>query len=360
MPIFGSIDPMTGFAEEAERKARQQRMIRAFGLVLLTFIFGTLGFYQLTDGAYRLLDCLYATVLTVSTVGFREVIPVRESDALTIYTILLIMFGGGALLYFLSSITAVVIEGDLQFAFWRRRMQAAVNELDNHVVVAGAGRTGMFAARELHGAGTKMVIVDNKYERIETLLTEFGEDMPHVPGDALDEATLLAAGIERARGIIASLPDDRDNLFLCLTARQLNPKLRIIAKVYNTQGVEKFRRVGVDAVVSPALMGGRRMASEMVQPEVVSFLGALLASNQASLALNELRIEPDSPVAGQTLRSANLRSHTNCLVLALKHDNEDYIYNPGPDAVLEANTGLLALGEPKELNELRSLLSPIR
>ncbi len=239
-------------------------------------------------------------------------------------------------------------------------MQAAINGLDNHIVVAGAGRTGMFALRELHGAKTQMVVVENKPERIGMLLNEFGEDVPHVPGDALEESTLLTAGIERARGLIASLHDDRDNLYLCLTARQLNPKLRIIAKVYNTQGVEKFRRVGVDAVVSPALMGGRRMASEMVQPEVVSFLGALLASNQASLALNELRIHPDSPVAGQTLKSANLRSHTNCLVLGLKNDNEGYTYNPGPDAVLEANTGVLALGEPGELEELRSLLGPIR
>jgi voltage-gated potassium channel len=180
---------MEGFAEEAGRRGRQLRVFRATGLVMMIFVIGTVGFYYLTDGTYRLLDYLYATVLTVSTVGFREIIPIRESDALTIFTIFLILFGGGTLLYFLSSITAVVIEGDLQFAFWRRRMQAAIKGLDNHVVVAGAGRTGMFALRELHDADTKMVIVENSPERLEVLLNEFGEDMPHVPGDALEESS---------------------------------------------------------------------------------------------------------------------------------------------------------------------------
>ncbi|MBR56657.1 MAG: hypothetical protein CMH54_01220, partial [Myxococcales bacterium] len=225
------MSPLRGKAAEAERKARQGRVTRAALLVCMVLLTGTYGYYELTNYTVSLLDCLYATILTVSTVGFQEVIPIRESDALTWFTIALIFFGGGSLLYFVTSITAMVIEGDLLYRFWRRRMLRTIENLNHHIVVCGAGRSGMHTIRELRSEGTPIVVIDVDPGRIEIVLQEFGEIMPHLVGDALEEQVLRAAGIDRADGLIAALHDDRDNLYLSLSARQLNPDLRIVAKV---------------------------------------------------------------------------------------------------------------------------------
>ncbi len=355
--FFRLMSPLRRKAAEAEREARQGRTTRAALLICLVLFAGTYGYYELTDHTISLLDCLYATVLTVSTVGFQEVIPIRESDALIWFTIGLITFGGGSLLYFVTSITAMVIEGDLLYRFWRRRMLRRIDNLNHHIVVCGAGRSGMHTIRELRSEGTSLVVIDMDPTRIEIVLQEFGDILPHLVGDALEEQVLRAAGIDRADGLIAALHDDRDNLYLSLSARQLNADLRIVAKVDEAFGADKFRRVGVDGIVSPALMGGRRMASEMVRPEVASFVGSLHAATDNSLSLAEINIPYDGPYANISLREADLRSQANCLVVGARSKvSGPYVYNPLPDERLHPGGSILALGDPEGLAHLRALL----
>ena len=346
-----------GIAAEAERKERIRRAYRAAGVVLLVVTYGTVGYRFLTSGTYSWLESLYMTMLTLSTIGFEEVIPVKDSRVMMAFTLSVMCLGIGSLVYFLSSLTAMVVEGDLLYRLWRRRMMRSIDELEDHVVVAGAGRSGIHAVRELRQAGTPIVVVERDADRMEHLLAEFGEDLPHLVGDALEDAMLITAGIERARGLIATLHEDRDNLFLCLSARQLKPALRIVSKVDEAASAAKFRRVGVDSVVSPARMGGDRIAHEMIQPGVTSFIDTLLGPHGEILVL-ELEVSQGSAVAGQSIRDSALGTRTHCLVLGIRdHGEEHYRFNPPAGVVLQPGSTLMALGDAEQLGLLRGLLT---
>ncbi|MFQ5600095.1 MAG: potassium channel family protein [Candidatus Krumholzibacteriia bacterium] len=351
---LAAVGKLTG---ETEMHERRLRVVRAAFLILLVLILGSLGFYQLTGGRHSLLECLYMTVITVSTVGFREVIPARESEAVTVFTILLTLFGVGAVLYFLTTLTTMIVEGDLQYGFWRRRLEKKIQGLRNHVLVVGAGRCGGQVVRELWHSGAPLVVLELDPARVELLASELRIEFPFVLGDALEDANLRAAGIERARGLIAALHEDRDNLFLSLSARQLNPSLRIVAKVDDRSSFEKFERVGVNAVVSPPMMGGRHLVSEMLRPDVATFVDGLLRVTESAPALSELGIAEDAPVAGRSLGEADLRAKTHCLILGIRAQSSSfYTYNPGPQEMLQPGSSVIALGDMVALERLRGLL----
>ncbi len=344
-----------------ERYERSMRVVRATSLVIMVLVVGTLGYWSLTDHLYTLLTCLYMTVITVSTVGFNEVLPVSESPQLQLFTVGLILFGGGSLLYFLSSFTALVIEGDLAYTLWRRKMDKNLATLSDHIVVAGAGRSGIHVIRELFETDADVVVIDFDSERVDQLLAEFGDTQRVVAGDALEEAVLRSAGLERARGLIAVLHDDRDNLFLCLQARHINPHLRIVAKVDEAASAAMFSKVGVDALVSPAAIGGRRLASEMLTPHLASFADALMAPGQ-QVQLTELRVDSRSPVAGLTLGDASEHpsmASIHCRVVGLRvRLDAPFDYEPGRNAVLTAGGSVVAVGNAEELRSLRLVLQP--
>lgn len=351
----------TGFRADAAMHQRRLRVIRAAGIFSLVLALGSLGYYLLSGGRYSFLECVYMTVTTVSTVGFDEVVPVSGSFGLTLFTILLILFGVGTVLYFLTALTAMIVEGDLPHRFWRRQMEKRIQNLRDHFIVVGAGRSGGQVVREFVHAGAPFVVVDLDPARIEVLTTEFHVDFPFVLGDGLEDAILRAAGIERARGLVAALHEDRDNLFLSLTARQLNPELRVVAKVDEQTSFEKFEKVGVNAVVSPPVMGGRHLASELMRPDVATFLDGLLRVTESTPALTELQVARHASVAGRSLADADLRSHTNCLILGIRDDPDlFYTYNPGPEVALSPGSHVIALGDPVALEKLRHLLQPDR
>jgi voltage-gated potassium channel len=325
--------------------------------VLLVLVLGTMGFEVLTQGAHTLFDCFYMTVMTVSTAGFREVIPIGDSRSLQLFTVGLILFGGGSILYFLSSFTAMVIEGDLAFGFWRRHMERRLGSVREHVIVAGSGRSGVHVLRELVRSNVLVVAIDTDPERIDTLLGEFGESLIVVVGDALEESVLRTAGLDRARGIIACLHDDRDNLFLCLTARQQGHRARIVAKVDDPQTAEKFRKVGVDAVVSPGVLGGRRLVSEMITPEMSSFADALMAPKE-QLKLSEVTVGERAPMVGRTISEIRAAAERNCVVIGLRIKGAStFVYQPPSSERLEAGSTLIVLAEHQDLGRLERLLA---
>jgi voltage-gated potassium channel len=336
---------------------RRMRVVRAAIALGVVFVLGTVGFYLITHESYSLLECLYMTVITVSTVGFREVIPPRESETLIVFTIFLTMFGVGTGLYFFTALASMVVENDLPHRFWRRRMEKKIQSLNDHIIVVGAGSSGGHVVRELFHAGSPFLVVERDPSRIAALTTELHMDFPFVVGDGLEDSTLLSAGIETARGLMATLHEDRDNLYLCLSARQLNPQLRLVAKADDRSSFEKFERIGVNAVVSPSVMGGRHLASEMLRPDVASFVDGLLRVTESAPALSELEVGDGAAAAGNSLAEADLRSRTNCLILGIR-DNSDsfYTYNPGPEVCLKPGSSVIALGDPVALESLRNLL----
>jgi len=346
---------------ERDHRHRQLRALRAFALVLLVLIGGTLGFYYLTDEDTNLLTCLYMTVITVSTVGFNEAVPVNEHEDLMVFTILVSLFGVGTVLYFFTTLTSMVVENDLRHRLWRRRMHKVIANLEKHTIVVGAGRCGREAIRELHEAGIPLVVVEQNVEHIDGLSIELSYEVPHVIGDALEDTTLVAAGIHRASGLIATLHEDRDNLFLSLSAKQLNPKLKVVAKADDRASFGKFKRVGVNAIVSPPVMGGRHLVSELIRPEVATFVDRLLSVTESAPALVEVDVGADSSLVGQTLGQADLRSKVNCLIVGLKGpDDAFFLYNPGIDQVFTENMRVIALGDLVALERLRSLMGSQR
>lgn len=346
---------LDGIAHEAERRGRQLRVFRAAVLMLLMIAVGTAGFSLLTRGAHSLIDCFYMTVITISTVGFGEAIPIQGYPDRQLYTAVLVIFGGGSLVYFLSAFTAMVVEGDVFFTLWRRRMGKRLEQLTDHVIVAGVGRNGGYVVEELVDAGTPTLAIDNNPAHIDDVLTKHPQCLVIV-GDAIDEATLAAAGLDRARALVAVLPDDRDNLLLVLTARQLCKEVHIVAKCEDERNLEKLERVGASRVVSPTKMGGHRMASEVLRPHLVRLTESMYRGEGQHI-IQSVRLVQGSEFEGQTVRAFVLEDTSGCNLLGLREPEDDIVrYHPGLDKVLVAGSEVTAVGTPQQLASLRQAL----
>ncbi len=324
------------------------------------FVVGTLGYYLLGQGEWNLLDCAYMTAITLSTVGYREVVPVADSPSGQLFTIVLVFVGVGALLYFASTIMAFVIEGELSDLLGRKRMDKRLRQISEHVIVCGVGRTGAQAAVQLHRGGYKVVLVDREEAAIRAFLARGEMQADYVLGDATEEAVLSRAGIERAFGVIAALDTDHANLYVVLSAHRHKADLRIVSKVSDRSVGDKFRQVGADAVVSPTEIGGRRLFSEMTQPAITAFLEGLLLPKSFDLHVKELALQAGSRLVGRTLAEADLRRQVgNLLILAIKDPGEaDFRYNPQSSCVLTAGSTLIVMGAKAELEHLRTLAAP--
>ena len=271
-------------------------------------------------------------------------------------TISLIILGSGTLLYFISSLTALIVEGDLQGILRRRSMERAIGTLSEHVILCGIGTTGWHIATELRAVGVPFVVVDADHERIDELNAEFGDELLFVCGDATDDHVLDLAGVQRARGVISALNDDKANLFVTISARALNPTARIVAKSIEPSTERKLRRAGADAVVAPNYIGGVRLFSEMVSPKTVAFLDRIVQfGGGISVGLEAIDVPAESPLVGQRLAETDIRE-AGALVVAVHRADGDYVYNPGGEHMLEAGDSLIVLAESKDATRLRSSL----
>ena len=331
-----------------------RRAVIAVGMIALIFLGGAVGYQFLGAGRWAWSDSLYMTALTISTVGFREVVPVGDDPVLRAYTVVLIFAGGGSMVYLLSIVTAFLVEGDLNQIIRRRRMDKEIAGMHDHYVVCGVGRNGEHAAARLLAEGLRVVLIDRSEDQVRAFVERTGQRTAFVVGDATDEAVLARAGVERARGLVAALPDDPDNIFLILSARGVNPRLRIVSKVNEKRSRDKFLQVGADAVVSPAAMGGLRMFSEMVRPGVVSFLDTALHEAAEGLAMDEVVVGAGSDLDGVRLADSEIRRRLNLLVVGVRDAGSGrFTYNPGPDVVLAAGMTLILLGPTASIAEIR-------
>jgi voltage-gated potassium channel len=333
------------------------RRLGIAAVVLTTLIAsGTLGFYHLGQGRWSLGDCFFMTVITLSTVGFGELSNMSQVPGARMLTVALIAGGIGALAYVQSNLTALLVEGLIGKAWRKNRMRKLIEQISNHVVVAGAGSTGRHVVEELMQTDTKVVVVDQNQEQLERLNEEVcNGKLLYVLGDATSDQVLLAAGITRARGLVAALTHDKDNLFVTLSARGLNERARIVSKVTEDAAAQKMIRAGASAVVSPTLIGGRRMASELVRPDVVQFFDQMLRDNEHNLRLEEVRIGKGSKLAEIMLRDTPIRKETRALVVAVKDHEGKFHYNPEPDHRLHAGNILVVMADAENVAKLRAL-----
>jgi voltage-gated potassium channel len=235
-------------------------------------------------------------------------------------------------------------------------MDRNIASLAEHVVVAGCGSTGRHVVEELLATRTPFVVIDRDRDQLELLNQELGGRVLFLIGDATHDHALLEAGIARASGLIAALTHDRDNLYVTLSARTLNPRARIVAKVVELEAVPKMLRAGANATVSPNTIGGMRMASEIVRPSVVEFLDQMLRDRDKSVRIEEAAVPPGSHLIGLKLKDAPIHESTNTLVVALREPGGEIRYNPGRDLILQAGTVLIVLGEVGDIQRLRAFV----
>ena len=337
-------------------RAPLRQVVRPTAVLLGIWGVGTLGYWLLGAGLWSWMDCAYMTAITMSTVGFREAVPIGHDPLLRGYTIALILVGTGSMVYLLSNITAFFVEGELNEAIRRRRMERKTQRMRNHYVVCGVGRNGEYAAKQMAEGGHPLVVIDRSETAIQSFLELVGHEVPYVVGDATDEAVLQHAGLAHADGLIAALAEDQDNIFLALSARELNPDIRIVAKCNEPRSQRKFNQVGVRQVVHPSAMGGNRMYQEMIRPQVTNFVDGLLLNGGEDLVIDEVPVMAGSELAGQRLADSEIRTRTNVLIIGVRSmESSVFAYNPGPDFRLEEGATLIALGTRKSLTGLAEM-----
>ena len=317
--------------------------------VAAVFAVGVAG-YRIIEG-WSLFDSLYMTVITLATVGYGEVHPLNQAGRA--FTIGLILVGIGVLTYAFSTLTAFIVEGDLTDALRRRRMKEKIAKLSGHYIVCGAGHTGRIILEELQKTGRAAVVVDRDPAVVDHL-RELG--ILAFAGDATDDESLAAAGIERAKGLFGALPSDQGNVFVSISARGMNPSLRIVSR-QRERGVEaKLKRSGSDAAVDPGFIGGLRMASEMIRPAAVGFLDSMIRADGKAVRIEEVAVLPRSALEGKPLGDVKGAAGGAALVLAVRGQGGEYEINPLPDRPLRAGDVLIAMGSKQEIAALEQKL----
>jgi voltage-gated potassium channel len=325
------------------RKARNLLLI-AGGIVLL----GTVG-YVVIEG-WSWFDALYMTIITLGTVGYGETNPLGIGGR--IFTMVLILGGMSVLVYAITEITATIVEGELTGVLRTRKIMKQIDKLTDHYIVCGAGRSGHHILHELQKTGRQFVGIEIDKEKVGRFLDE---GMIMLLGDATDEEVLKLAGIERAAGFVSALPDDKDNLFVVITARGMNPKMRIVSRMDDIYGREKFVRSGANAIVSTNFIGGMRMASELVRPATTSFLDLMLRGNNA-LRVDDVKIGETSHYIGRTLAECTVIEDTGVVLLSVMKGTHP-IFNPPKTHTLAAGETLVVIGTPEQMVKLRDQLS---
>ena len=323
----------------------------ALGLLVAVHIFGTVGYMLLTEGKYSWFDSFYMTFITVATIGFGEIIDMSSNRGARILTVVIGILGAGNLSMLFSIVTVALLETDLNGTLRRRRMEKVIRKLKGHYILCGFGRVGRNIAHELESTNRHFVAIDEDLER----LREFKEKNPgmlYLHGDASDDDILLAADIEDAKGVFAITGDDSRNLMIVITAKQLKPTVRVVARCQEVRNTEKMRKAGADAIVSPDFTGGMRIASAMIRPHVVSFLDEMLKSEK-HLRVEEIPIPAGfipKPISALQLRSANY------VLLAARERNGNWQFNPDKDFLLKPGFTLIAMASPVGRQEIEGQL----
>lgn len=325
-------------------QAGTRRLGLYFFLFLAVLAGGTAG-YSWIEG-WPLHECLYMTVITVTTVGFGEVHPLSHDGK--VFTVLLIFFGVTAAALSLTALFEYFVLRGLSTLFGRTTMDKQIGKLSRHIIICGYGRTGYFIARDLVNLGKQLVVIENDPERIKLLEQE---QLLYIAGDPSEEEVLVAAGVERAEALVASMPKDADNLFLTVSARSLSRGMQIVARVQDPVNSRKFIKAGANQVVSPFSTGATRIVQLLTRPAVVDLIELATKQENLELEVCEFPVEAGSSLAGKTLAAARVRQTLGCMVVAVKRPDGETVFDPDPQTRIGPGDVLVAIRRPSRQSD---------
>tara|TARA_B100001245_G_scaffold236684_1_gene229899 strand:+ start:7272 stop:8285 length:1014 start_codon:yes stop_codon:yes gene_type:complete len=321
-------------------------------ILFILIAVGVLGFMIIED--YNLSEAIYMTILTLSTVGFNEVRPLSAEGRA--FTSILIISSFGTFAYGISVISRSILTGELGQYFKLYRLEKSIQNLSDHTIICGYGRNGRRAAKKLKAYGQKFVVIENDEEIINKHLLD--EGILYILGDATLDAVLEKAGAHKAKSILSTLSKDADNLYVVITARSVNSRIRIISRASNESAEKKLKIAGADAVVMPEGVGGAHMATLVVSPHIVEFLDFISIEGSSKINLEEVEVSKlTDGMEGVKLKDLGLRQKTGCSIIGLRTPQGDYLINPGGEMVLPKNSKLFVLGNPEEIKSLYKILS---
>ncbi len=323
------------------------QVARILGLLVLILVAGAAGYHWIEG--WGVADSLYMVVITLSTVGYREVGSLTPAGKW--FTMVLIVAGVGLVTYAVGTVTRMVVEGELQLLLGRKRAMSRIRRMKDHYIICGYGRIGGLVAREFERRPLPFVVVEKDEGQVVRIPTHY----PVVVGDATEEEVLREAGIERAKGLVAVLPTDANNLFVTLSARGLNPDLFILSRYEEEKSEAKLLRAGADKVVSPYIIGGNRMAQAVLRPSVIDFIELATTTAELGLQMEEVLLDDASCLAGRPLAESPIRSQLDIIVVAIHRRDGHMAFNPAARTAPEGGDRLIVIGEREQLAKLERL-----
>jgi len=326
----------------------KRRIITPIVAIIGVISFGTIG-YSLIEG-WNFFDSLYMTVTTLTTVGYQEVHALTNIGRA--FTIVLILSGVGAMLYALGVAARVIFEGEIREILGRKKLDKKIGKIENHFIICGYGRMGKIICKEMMQSKASFLVI----EKTPGILNSIDKDILMIEGDATEDSVLKAAGVERARALISVLSSDAENLYVVLSARGLNPKLKIVARA-SEEGVEdKLMRAGADKVISPYHIGGLRIAHTVLKPAVVDFIEFATRRRNIELQIEEIKVKESSHIVGRGLDECGIRKDLGIIIVAIKRAAGDMEFNPTSTSVIRQGDILIAMGETKQLEALERMV----
>jgi voltage-gated potassium channel len=315
--------------------------------VAAALLLGTVGFHLLEG--WSLADSLYVSAQTVTTVGYGDITPRTVGGRL--FATVFMMFGVGTVLYCLTSAVHSIVQSELVATFGQRRLSRKMSKLRNHFIVCGSGRLGSHLVRDLRNSGEIFIVIERDTQKVAELIDQ---GVAVLVRDATLEESLREAGIEHARGLAACLPDDADNVYVVLTARDLNANLHIVARAAEEPAEVKLVRAGANRVIAPTIIGGHRMATALLKPAVADFIDSITAS-QLELTFEQVEVEAHSTLLGKKLCDTNIRSDLDIVIVSIRRSNGVMLFNPSGEATIESGDMLIAIGHPESLMKMNKL-----
>ncbi|MCF8219173.1 MAG: potassium channel protein [Bacteroidales bacterium] len=338
---------MLRFITQSDRFRKLRIAVLLMFIVILT---GVVGYIIIEDSTF--LDALYMTVITISTVGFKEVYTLSELGQT--FTIFIIIISWITLAYSVSVITTYLIEGEMNLLFSSYRKKSEIKKMENHVIVVGYGRNGRQAVHDLLESKQDFVIIERDHQLV---LNNTSNDIKFYEGDASDDEIMLDVGVKKARAIIITLPDDANNLFIALTARSLNPNIYIISRATSESTEKKLEMAGVNHVIMPEKVGGSHMAALVTKPDLVHFLGQISLKGDHETNLDEIMCDSLSKDKKETtIGNLNIRSLSGANIVGFKTPEGKYIINPSPETRMMPNSKLFVMGTPEQIDKMKRLL----
>jgi voltage-gated potassium channel len=322
----------------------------AFSMLMATFLFGIVGYTTLEN--MTVFEAFYMTVITISTVGFMELHTLTIAGR--IVTIIIITTGISIGAYSIGTLLRMIIEGELKKSLGIRRLEKEIAKLRDHYIICGFGRIGRMICDDLHNHGKKFVVIENSADMAEELDSS---GYLYLIDDATSDEALEKAGIMEARGLVTAVRSDADNVFITLTARGFRPEIYVLSRSSDVKNEIKLRRAGASRVVSPYLIGGKRMAQVLLRPTVVDFIDTAVMESRLGLHMEEFLVQVGSPLAGKNLRESNLRRDYGAIIVMIKKHNGDMKFNPEPDETIEEKDVLVMVGKSDRLVELENVLA---